>query len=375
MRAITIRRFIAPPLLAALLVACGGPEKPKPTPLEMPAPSVVRAPQVWSQRLGRIAMPMRVAVNGQVLTAATSDGTVIALDAATGQELWRASTGADVAAGVGSDGTVAAVVTQAGEVVALAGGKQLWRQRLTSRSVTPPLVAGERVFVYSVDRSVHAFDAETGAKLWTQQRPGDPLTLAQPGVLLAVRDTLVVGQGPRLAGLDPLKGTLRWEVAVASPRGTNEVERLADLVGPAGRVGDQVCARAFQSAVGCVNTERGTLAWTRNSTGATGVFADDNHVYTADASDKLTTYRRSNGEVAWDTERLRFRGLSAPVAVGRSVVFGDAEGYLHMLSRDDGTPLGRVTTDGSALAGAPVVVGNLLVVATRNGGVYAFRPE
>jgi outer membrane protein assembly factor BamB len=150
---------------------------------------------------------------------------------------------------------------------------------------------------------------------------------------------------------------------------------VADLVGPAGRSGDQVCARAFQSAVGCVNTDRGNLTWSKNSSGATGVFADDNYVYTVDSTDKLTTYRRSNGEVAWDTERLRFRGLSAPVAVGRSVVYGDAEGYLHMLSRDDGTPLGRLTTDGSALTGAPAVVGNLLVVATRNGGVYAFRPE
>ena len=32
--------------------------------------------------------------------------------------------------------------------------------------------------------------------------------------------------------------TLRWEVPIGSPRGTNEVERLADLVGPLLRVGD-----------------------------------------------------------------------------------------------------------------------------------------
>ena len=145
----SIFRSFAPLLAAALLVACGGPEKPKPTPLEMPAPNVVRAQQVWSQRVGRIDMPLRMAVNAQVLTLAASNGTVVALDAATGKELWRASAGADLAAGVGSDGKVAAVVTRTGEVVALEGGKELWRQRLPSRSVTPPLVAGERVFVYA----------------------------------------------------------------------------------------------------------------------------------------------------------------------------------------------------------------------------------
>ena len=62
------------------------------------------------------------------------------------------------------------------------------------------------------------------------RRPGDPLTLAQGGVIAAFKDTLLVGQGPRLAGLDPNDGDVRWEVAVGTPRGTNEVERLADLV-------------------------------------------------------------------------------------------------------------------------------------------------
>ncbi|MGL1724219.1 outer membrane protein assembly factor BamB family protein, partial [Vibrio parahaemolyticus] len=47
-----------------------------------------------------------------------------------------------------------------------------------------------------------------------------------------------MGQGPRLAGVDPLQGSLRWEASVATPRGTNEVERLADLVGPAVRQGE-----------------------------------------------------------------------------------------------------------------------------------------
>ena len=92
------------------------------------------------------------------------------------------------------------------EVVVLDAGKPLWRARLGTRVVTPPLVAGERVFVLGVDRSVQAFDVLDGRKLWIQQRPGDPLTLLQPGVLLPWKDTLVAGQGPRLAGFDPLRG-------------------------------------------------------------------------------------------------------------------------------------------------------------------------
>jgi outer membrane protein assembly factor BamB len=46
-----------------------------------------------------------------------------------------------------------------------------------------------------------------------------------------------------------------------------------------------------------------------------------------------------------------------------------------MLSRDDGTLLNRLTTDGTAIAAAPVVAGNTLVVVTQGGGVYGFTPE
>jgi outer membrane protein assembly factor BamB len=121
------------------------------------------------------------------------------------------------------------------------------------------------VFVLGSDRSVHAFDAQEGSKLWSAQRPSDPLTLAQGGVIAAFKDTLLAGQGPKLAGFDPRNGDVRWEVTVGSPRGTNEVERLADLVSPPSRVGDTVCVRSFQAAVGCVNAERGTLSWCRTA--------------------------------------------------------------------------------------------------------------
>ena len=72
---------------------------------------------------------------------------------------------------------------------------------------------------------------------------------------------------------------------------------------------------------------------------------------------------------------MRFRGLSAPLVLGRSVVMGDDNGLVHFLSRQDGQALQRLSTDGSAITGRPVAVGQTLVVVTRTGGVFGFRPE
>jgi hypothetical protein len=57
------------------------------------------------------------------------------------------------------------------------------------------------------------------------------------------------------------------------------------------------------------------------------------------------------------------------------LIAGDFEGQVHFLDRDTGVLTLRLPTDGSAVIGAPVVSGTTLLVATRSGGLFAFRPE
>ncbi|WP_298932241.1 outer membrane protein assembly factor BamB [uncultured Ramlibacter sp.] len=376
-------RALVATVSVAVLAGCsmmpsflGGSNTEKPKPAELaPSPNLIGLRQAWTARVGQVDLPLSVQVNGANVTVAGSDGTVAAIDAATGRDLWRVSVGGPIAAGVGSDGKVSAVVTRANEVVALAEGKVLWREKLGAQSYTSPFVAGGRVFVLAGDRSVSAFDGQSGRKLWTQQRPGEPLVLRQAGVMLAVGDTLVVGQSGRLAGLNPINGSIRWESPIATPRGTNDIERLVDLVGSVSRVGDTVCVRAFQTNVGCVNAARGTLLWSKPANGSEGVHGDAQNVFGSESDGKVVAWRRDNGERAWVTDRLQYRGLTAPLALGRSVILGDSTGMVHLLSREDGSLLARVTTDGSAIAAAPVVAGNTMVVVTHNGGVYGFVPQ
>jgi outer membrane protein assembly factor BamB len=341
---------------AALLAACsGGSKRPDPAPLAANV-ALVGVKQVWINRVGELP--------------AGSSPTVF------GRDLWRGAAGAALSTGAGTDGKLTAVVTRENEVVAMdGGGKVLWKTKLPAQTFTAPFVAGARVFVVLADRSVHAFDGATGKKLWTQQRASEPLVLSKAGTILAVGDTLVVGSGGRLVGLNPGNGSIRWEAPIASPRGTNDVERLVDLVGSTSRIGDVVCARAFQAAVGCVNAARGTLIWNRPANGIEGIHGDGNLVYGTETDGKLIAWRRSDGQPAWQSDRLQYRFLSAPLVVGRSVVVGDNSGNIHMLSRENGSPLNRLTTDGSAIMGGPVLAGDSLVVATKLGGVFGFRPE
>lgn len=362
-------------VVLGLFAACSsGPEKPKPTELT-PSANLLPVRLAWTSKMGAIDFPLDIKVNANTVTLAGSDGVLAALDTATGAERWRTSVGDRIAAGVGSDGRFSAVVTRGNELVTLDGGREIWREKLPAPSFTAPLVAGGRVFLLTADRAVNAFDATSGRKLWNQQRPGEALVLRQAGVLLAVGDTLVTGMGGRLVGINPVNGSIRWEAAIATPRGTNDIERLVDLVSGVKRDGSVVCVRAFQSAVACVDTARGSLLWNKPAIGSVGVHGDDKYVFGVESDSRIVAWRRGDGDRAWVSEGLRYRGLTAPLAVGRSIVVGDATGLVHWLSREDGSALTRIATDGSALVGAPVLADGTLVVATRNGGVFGFRPE
>ena len=72
---------------------------------------------------------------------------------------------------------------------------------------------------------------------------------------------------------------------------------------------------------------------------------------------------------------VRARVDDAPLRdLGRwHVVFGDSEGYLHFLAAATGEPQLRLSTDGKAVVGTPLLVGRTMIVTTAGGGVHAFQ--
>lgn len=365
--------------LAAALSGCAmfSGDKDKPKAKELGAnPGLINVHQAWSVKIGHdVPLAMPVTVQGDSVAVVAQDGSVTMLDARTGATLSKLSPGQPLTTGVGSDGQRTAVVTRANQLQLHAAGQRVWVADMAAAVYTPPLVAGGRVFVLAADRSLSAYDASTGRRLWATERPGEPLILRQPGVLMAVGNTLVAGLSGRLVGIDPDTGSTRWEAPLASPRGTNDVERLVDLVAPVSREGSSVCARSFQANVGCVDTNNANVRWVQPSKGSEGIGGDGETVFDAQSNGTVQAWRRGDGARLWSIDELHYRKLTAPLSLGRSVVLGDDSGVVHLLSKQDGSALARLSTDKSGVASTPVVAANTLVVVSRNGTVYGFRPD
>jgi outer membrane protein assembly factor BamB len=125
--------------------------------------------------------------------------------------------------------------------------------------------------------------------------------------------------------------------------------------------------------VACARADNGTLRWSRNVGSQHAVGGDAELMAGADASDRVAAWKTDSGDIAWTQEKFLYRGLSAPLVTPSAVLFGDFEGYVHALSRTDGQPIGRFTTDGSAVVAQPVLHNGTVLVVTRNGGLHALR--
>ena len=330
---------------------------------------------LWTSNLGNeINYPASLSVvNGQV-SVATSNGYILLLNIKDGSVVWKIKVKGSIGSGTGFDGTRVAAVTQDNELVVIEGGKIIWQQNLTAQSFTAPVVAGLRVFVLLADRSVVAFDGATGKKLWTQQRPGDALVLKQDGVLMPFHNTLIAGLGARLSGLDPLTGKILWETALATPRGINDLERLVDLVGPAARVGDVICTRAFQSQIGCIDADQGKLIWTRPSFGEEGVSASENQMVSVESNGQMLAWSLNNGDRLWDKDSFKSHHMTAPLIASKGIFIGDAAGWVYLLSKTDGSVINRLPIGSSrGFASPPTAIDSEhMIIVTKNGVISQY---
>ena len=362
-------------VVCGFLSACAsGPEAPEPAPLPAFTPAVAVSP-AWQATLGSRADGLRIAVAEKHLALVTSTGLVQVREASSGDIVWSTQLLQQIVAGVGFDGEHAAVVDSQNRLLVLAKGKVLWSARLSAGTYTAPLVAGARVFVLTAEREVLAFDVKNGAKLWSLPYVGEPLVLRSAGLLAAYDNNLLVGLGERLVAIQPDTGKAFWSVALNSPRGVNEIERLIDVVAGAHAANGLLCARTFQASVGCVSAPKSVRVWSQDSDGVAGVTGDNTRLVSADRSGRVQAWALNDGKPLWTQDALRFRGLGTPVMLGLSLVVGDAQGYVHWLSKDDGRVLNRFPTDGSAITAPPVLVDGTLIAMTTQGGVFAWQPR
>ncbi len=344
----------------------------KPGPL--PAVTAKVTPQVsWQVNVGKAGPGIAPAITPSAIYAAAADGALMRLDAATGRVVWRVNAGHPLSAGPGADESLVAVGTEKGDVLAFdSDGKTLWSVRVSSEVIAPPRVVDKIVIVFSGDGRIYGLAAADGKTVWVIQRINPPLTVRNAAGGVVSRGGLLVGTaGGRLLAIDAQTGAIGWDGTVATPKGATELERIADVTSLPYVDEQEVCAAAYQGRIACFDLVRGALRWTRDISSLAGITADESRLYLVDDKGVVQALDRSSGASVWKQDALAKRRIGGPQLIGDEVGVVDVEGYLHLLSRADGSYVGRLATDGSQATTQPARLAGGILWQSEKGTLFS----
>ena len=337
--------------------------------------STTQAKVLWNTHLGSSEdTDFTPAIDNGFVYAASANGEIVKLKATDGNQIWRIDSGEPLTGGVGIGTNLILLGTAKGYVLAYNfDGKLLWKSKVSSQVLSAPRFDYGVVVVRCEDSRIYGLNGADGARKWVYERASPALTLkSSAGVVLDGGAAYAGFAGGKMIALRVEDGKVIWEVSVAQPKGTTEIERIADITSLPFVDGPLVYAVAYQGKVAAVDRATGRIAWSRDISSYSGLNAEDARIFVSHANSAIYALDYSSGKTFWRQGDLRQRRVTAPLPMGSLIAVGDVEGYVHLLNREDGAFAARVQTEDAAIMPQMVALGTSTVIAqTRKGGIYA----
>ncbi|MFJ4983314.1 PQQ-binding-like beta-propeller repeat protein [Streptomyces sp. NPDC088732] len=317
--------------------------------------------QVWAVSLGE-KVSARPVVAGGTVYAGGEDGTVYALDAATGRTKWSYGAGSWKDASPAVDGGTVYVGGKDGSLYALdaATGRLKWKSFTPFGVRSTPAVAGGAVYFATDNGEVHAVDAVTGKEKWTY-RTGAKI-MSSPAV--ADGAVYIGSYDYRLYALDAATGRRKWSYDTRSY--LDATPTVAD--------GTVYVYSNYRHTTYALRADTGQPRWTNEGVdvqaGAGGVMFG----WAAGALDdtgtagKFAAVDAADGGKRWLVRLTDAAFATGSAAVGDTVYAGD--GKLYAVD----TASGKVRWSyaaGGQVTSAPAVADGVVYVAGDDEKVYA----
>lgn len=349
-------RSLAGMLTLAVLAGCSTSDT-----FEQPAPvpeisSSVGLESVWTMDVGDghddkflYLAPLNT---GDRLYAASADGEVYAVGSENGEVFWSRDLDEQISAGVGGDQGNLYVVSRDAELMALSreDGSALWEQPLPNEVLASPQSNGRLVVAQTIDGKVLAFDAATGEQAWQYDSDVPVLSIRAAASPLVGADLVLAAlANGKLMAISTETGQPIWQYEVGQPQGRTELERLVDVAGEPLILESAAMIVGYQGKLALIDLQTGQEIWSRPASSLQSPMIGNGNIFVAGANGDITAYRGSDRRELWVQDRLSWRQPTQPVVFEDYLLIGDFEGYIHMLSLEDGSLVGQLEFDDEGL--------------------------
>jgi outer membrane protein assembly factor BamB len=315
-------------------------------------------------------------IDDDMIFAASENGTVIAIEAKSGDVRWRKRLDANITGGVGAGEGLVMVGTEDAEVVVLdqATGEAIWAHAVSSEVLSPPQTNGDVIVAQTVDGKLIALDYVDGHQRWIYETTLPALTLrgTSKPVITPTGEVIAGFSNGTLLAVSADDGVLHWEERVAVPEGQYDIDRVIDVDGDLLLDGNRVLASSYQGNLMAFDIATGRIVWGREASSYHGMARGFGNIYYCDDKSLITAVKDNTEDVVWENADLQYREITAPTSIGNFVAVADFEGYVHLLSQIDGRIVGRTKVDGDGVRANLLADDGILYVFGNSGKLTAF---
>ncbi|NND65023.1 MAG: outer membrane protein assembly factor BamB [Gammaproteobacteria bacterium] len=363
-----------------LLVACASQRAEKVVLAPLPAiDNTITIKKIWQKNTNNGEADLYLgltAVSDSVdVFVASHKGIVQAYALEDGDALWRKDTSLALSMGpqVGTNLLIVGAVD--GVVIALdkKTGERRWQADVAGEMLALPVIGDDVVVMRTIDGRLIALAANSGKQQW-QLKVDTPDLSGRGTSAPIINENLVVAgfDDGRLIALDATNGRQVWQQQIGVAQGKNDIERLTDIDSTPVWVENIIYASALNQRVVSIQASSGRPLWSQNVYSREPLTADWTRIYLTTPDDDVTALRQSNGLTAWTQTALDNRQLSGPAVYGNWVLVGDVEGYLHVLTADNGHFVGRTRVASAPLRKPVQIIGEYVLAYAENGTVAVY---
>ncbi len=353
------------------------------------APSVIWRAKIGDGNTGRERIVAAPVSDGSRIFTVDSKG-LLSATATSGAKVWSVNIrAAGERAGTGSGLALAGgklfATTSNGSLVALdpASGKILWRQQVTGGISAAPTASGGKVYITSAASGAYAINAANGRIDW--HLPGLPTQYGFAGAAapaISGGDVVFAMANGSMVGVDARKGTPDWVARLPGDRAGRGKNVLQAFGGEPVVAGGLIFA-ATQAGRAFAVTPSGSVRWKADE-GAAGMMAvAGGAVFFVNDENKLVRLSARDGKRLWivdlpryDTDNTRKQKsvypAFGPLMAGGQLWVASGDGFLRSYNPADGAVTREVELPSGAAA-RPIIVGGTLYLVTTKGDLLALR--
>ncbi len=300
---------------------------------------------------------------------------ISAWNKSSGKLIWKKHLGETITAGINGslDKNKHQIVigSTQGNAIALdeKTGNTLWIERLSSEILAVSPSKNGFVALRTVDGKIHGLSSQTGELIWQRSQKTPKLSHFGASVPVIIGENIISGFGNgKLVAYQLSTGKPQWEVTLAIPKGSTELDKIIDIDGKISVIDTALFASSLNGNATGIQGKTGNPVWLRAFSTPNGLSASAEAILSRDNQGNIWRLDPQTGSPVWKMDDLKQRQPTLPLIINEKLaIVADKQGNIHWISTQTGKIIARNLGDKSGYSVAPIADQNAIYFISKSG--------